>query len=104
MPPFTKETAVEMAARSALVRQRRKDMSPAERVRDISARDADAAIRDLIKAAHGTPPYEDLSPEKRIDALKTILAYGVGRPTTSKVGPADVDPEDDEPEEEAPLV
>lgn len=101
--PWTKETAKEAQKKSAEVRRRRKQMTPAERVRDIAAADADAAIRDLIKGAKGQEEFSELSPKERLDMWKTVLAYGVGRPTSSKVTQAESE-EDQEPEEVPNLV
>lgn len=102
--PWTPETAKEAQKKSAEVRRRRKLLTPAERVRDIAAADADAAIRDLIKGAKGQGEYETLSPKERLDMWKTVLAYGVGRPTSSKVTQAEDNDEDGEPEEPPSLV
>lgn len=103
MPAWDSESAKEAAAKSAEVRRRRAEMTPAERVRDLAAADADASMRDLIKAAHGKDEFEKLAIEKRVDALKSVLAYGVGRPTAIKTEPAD-NPEPDDPPEEPSLV
>ena len=101
--PWNKEEAEAARLKGLETRRRRKEMSPAERVRDLAAADADAAMRDLIKAAQGREPFDTLSLDKRIDAAKMVLAYGVGRPTSTKATPAD-DPDDDEPEETPQLV
>lgn len=95
--PFTPESAREAQRKSAETRRRRKEMTPAERVREIAAADAPTAIRDLIKGAKGQQPYDTLTPKERLDAWKTVLAYGVGRPTSSKVA---TDQPQEEPEQE----
>lgn len=101
--PWDKEAANAARLKGLEVRRRRAQMSPAERVRDLAAADADAAMRDLIKAAKGQEPFDGLSLDKRLDALKTVLAYGVGRPTTTKAAQAEPD-DDDGPEETPSLV
>lgn len=102
--PFTSETAKAAQQKSAETRRRRKLLTPAERVREIAAADADSAIRDLIKGAKGLEPFDTLTPKERLDAWKTVLAYGVGRPTSSKVATDTPSEEDNEPEEVASLV
>ena len=99
---FTSETAKAAQQKSAEVRKRRKTMTPAERVREIAAADADTAIRDLIKGAKGAAPYDSLTPKERLDAWKTVLAYGVGRPTASPAKEAP--PQEEEAVEEQPSL
>lgn len=95
--PWDSESAREAAAKSAEVRRRNATMTPAERVQKKAASRSEAIMDDLIKAAMGEPPFEGLALEKRTDLMKTVLAYGVGRPTTSK---ADTSANEEEPEPE----
>lgn len=104
MPPFDSESAKEAAAKSAEVRRRNKEMTPAERVQKKAAGKADVIMDDLIKAALGQEPFHELSLEKRTDLMKTVLAYGIGRPTTTKANNDDPDEGEDPPTEDAPLV
>lgn len=103
MPAWDSESAREAAKKSAEVRRRNKDMTPAERVQKKAAQKSDVIMDDLIKAAMGEPPFHELALEKRTDLMKTVLAYGVGRPTTSKANTQDPD-DQEEPPEDAPLV
>ena len=96
---FSKETASEAGRKSVEVRRQRKSMTPAERVKELAAASADVAIKDLIKAAKGQEPYDGLSAKERLDAWKTVLAYGVGRPTTTVKGPETPEAPPEEPEE-----
>jgi hypothetical protein len=37
-------------------------------------------MEDLVKAAQGKPPYNDLPPDKRLAALFRAIEYGAGKP------------------------
>jgi hypothetical protein len=39
---------------------------------------------ELIKAAEGKPPFEDLAPKERLSAVIKALEFGMGRPAAGK--------------------
>lgn len=96
----------EAAAKSHESRRRRKEMDLDDRMKSIFVEATDAAARDLVKAARGTGDFEKLPPEKRLDAIKTVLAYGYSPPPRSGAArpPGNAEPTEEEPKEEPPLV
>jgi hypothetical protein len=57
-----------------------------ETARAAAAKSADAsevAMKDLIAAAKGEGDFAELEVAKRLDAIKAVLTYGIGRPPTS---------------------
>lgn len=89
------------AERSAEVRRRRSQMSPAERaleaIRDKSGRLTD----ELLHLALGEEGFEDASTRERAQAIFRCMDYVVGKPTAGvPTPPAEMDDEeDDEPSE-----
>lgn len=102
--PWNKETAKEAAAKSLEVRRRRREMTPEERVEESCKRVAPQLINELIDAAKGTGDFTSLDLNRRIDAMKTVLAYGVGRPWSGKPNPKLPPDDEEEPPEVAALV
>lgn len=92
------EKAREDALKGVEARRRKATMTPQERALDSIAGKLGDLTRELIAAALGTGDFEDLKPETRVAALKTLMEYGLGKPTAQ----AKVDPESDADHESGP--
>ena len=84
MPEWDSEQAKKAAEKSAEVRraaaERRASMSLEDRIKEMAEAASEDAMKDLISAAQGKGDFIGLSKEKRLDANKLVLAYGVGPP------------------------
>lgn len=74
LTPYTKETRARYAEVAKAKKARRK-ADPVSILRD----ELPALFDDLLKAARGKPPYEDIGPDRRLLALNKALEYGYGR-------------------------
>lgn len=104
--PWTPEEAKAMAVKGGKARaaQRAKERelealkSPEEKVEDAEAQFRDAApklAKELLKAALGQGPFDDLKSAERLAAIQRCLEYGVGKPTaTPKEKPKPVEAEE----------
>jgi hypothetical protein len=79
-------------------RRRKAAMSPQERALDAISSKLGDLTRELLNAALGVGDFEELKPETRVAALKTLMEYGLGKPTAQ----AKVDPEADPEREPGP--
>lgn len=100
MPGWTPEQARAAAERSAEVRRQqaeaRAKMSPEQRVKQIAVDATEQAVKDLVSAAQGTGDFMGLTKEKRLDALKLVLAYGIGPPPKNPRPSQHPDADDDD--------
>jgi hypothetical protein len=95
IPPtaWDSESAREAARRSVEVRQRRKDMTAEDRALEAIRGRMAQLTRELIDAALGQGDFEDLKLDTRVAALKTLMEYGLGKPTAgSKTVESDEEP------------
>lgn len=77
-------------------------MTPEERVKFAASQVSDLMMKDLICAARGQGDFEGLDISKRVECMKTVLAYGVGRPSAgTKPAPENGNPDESE---DTPLV
>jgi hypothetical protein len=102
--PWDSESAKKAAERSAEVRRQNRDRPTEEKVKVKAAAKADQIMERLIKASLGEDEFAALDLGKQVDSMKTVLAYGIGRPTTGKSSAPEPDKEDDDPPEEMSLV
>jgi hypothetical protein len=72
-----KKAAEQRAALRAL-----EAMDPEEYLRTTFAKEKAKLAKALMDAAFGRGPWHELSRDKQLDALKTALAYAIGRPGT----------------------
>jgi hypothetical protein len=74
-------------------------MTPEERALDAIKRKLPQLTSELTKAALGQGAFSELKGETRVAALKTLMEYGLGKPTAqSKTEPADDEPSGPTPE------
>jgi hypothetical protein len=94
------EAARAAGQESARVRAARSTMTPEQRaLADIQAR-LGKLTQELIRAALGEGDFEDLKGETRVAALKTLMEYGLGKPTAGgKTEAADSEPTGPSPED-----
>jgi hypothetical protein len=88
---ITKENASELGRRGAAakaVNQARRKADPAFALRQDLMEALPDLSRDLLKAARGIPPFDNLPPDKRLAALFKALEYAVGRPSAVDKQPA----------------
>lgn len=82
--------AAEAGRKGAEVRARKRDLTPEERALDAIKGKLSSLTNELMNAALGQGDFVDLKPETRVAALKTLMEYGLGKPTAqSKTEPTD---------------
>lgn len=94
-----RKRAREAGLKSAETRRRQSAMSPEERALDAIRHRTPDLTRELLKAALGEGDFSDLKLDTRVAALKTLLEYGLGKPTSgSKTADSDDEPSGPTPE------
>ena len=82
--PFDSETATEAGKQGGIASGRSRSQSPEERAIAAVKRKAPDLMKDLLAAALGQAPFEQLKPETRVGALLRALEYGVGKPVVPR--------------------
>lgn len=94
---WSPEEAREYAAsggKAKAARQSFQRKSPEEKARELLARRAPELAEELLKAARGEDPYDELPEKDRLAALIRALEWGLGRPATRKPEKPDDRPEE----------
>lgn len=78
---FTSETAKEMGRKGGLTSGATR-RNAETRARARLAREAPALAEELLRAAKGEPPFNELDPKDRLNAILRALEHGIGRPPT----------------------
>jgi hypothetical protein len=68
-----------------------------ERARVLFSQASSEMAKELLKAARGEEPYDQLDVKERLGAVLKCLEYGIGRPSTNKTAAST------EPSAEPPL-
>lgn len=98
--PWTAETGREAGLASAAARAATKGKTAEERALLAISRKLGQLTNELLRAALGEGPFEDLKPEVRVGALKTLMEYGLGKPTAgSKTVEGATEPSGPSPED-----
>jgi hypothetical protein len=78
------ELASEAGKRSGEVRRRKATMTPEQRALDSIGKKLGQLTNELLKAAMGEGDFEDLKPEIRVAAIKTLMEYRLGKPAVQR--------------------
>ena len=88
MPQWTPEQAREYASKggqaSAERAERRRGMTPEQRVKEAFQASSEMLADELIDAALGRGDFEELDPKIRITAIVKAMEYGLGKPNTGQ--------------------
>lgn len=91
--PWDAESAAEAGRKGAESRARARSMTPEERALDAIGRKLGDLTKELLQAALGEGPFEDLKLETRVAAIKTLMEWRLGK--AGAVRPSQGDPEDE---------
>jgi len=82
--PFTKENAKELGRQgglaSAETRRKQRRLSEDVRARRVFERASPDMADEIVKAAKGEAPYEELPVDERVKLMLKVIEFGIGRP------------------------